>query len=42
MSIGNHDVGFDALSGIKLDFNDVQNLPYYYLYNPQHRINNNT
>jgi hypothetical protein len=41
-SIGNHDVGFDALAGIKIDFNDTDNLPYYYLYNPQHKLENST
>ena len=36
LSIGNHDVGYDALAGIKIDFMDYYSLPYYFLFNPQH------
>ena len=37
LSVGNHDVGFDSFAGIKIDFNDYYDLPYYFLFNPQHR-----
>jgi hypothetical protein len=37
-SVGNHDVGFDALAGVKIDFSNTENLPYYFLYYPQHKL----
>lgn len=40
LSIGNHDVGYDALSDVKIDFNDPTDLPYYFLFNPQHTSSN--
>lgn len=36
LTIGNHDVGYNALADVKIDFDDVDDLPYYFLYNPQH------
>jgi hypothetical protein len=41
-SVGNHDVGFDALAGVKIDFSNTENLPYYFLYHPQHKLDNRT
>lgn len=37
-TVGNHDVGYNALGGIKIDFNNIDDLPYYFLFNPQHRL----
>lgn len=37
LTIGNHDVGYNALSDVKIDMTDTENLPYYFLYNPQHK-----
>lgn len=37
-TVGNHDVGYNALAGIKIDFNQVDDLPYYFVFNPQHRL----
>lgn len=37
LTIGNHDVGYNALADVKLDFDDIDNLPYYFLFNPQHK-----
>ena len=39
MTVGNHDVGYNALATVELDFNDTDNLPYYFSWNPQHTIN---
>ena len=36
LSIGNHDVGYDALSTSKIDKEDVEKVPLFFLYNPQH------
>lgn len=36
MTVGNHDVGFNALAGIKLNFKEPTSLPYYFTWNPQH------
>ena len=38
LTVGNHDVGYNALAGINIDFNNVDDLPYYFLFNPQHRL----
>lgn len=38
-SIGNHDVGFDALATVKLNFNNPDDIPYYFLFNPQEKPN---
>lgn len=38
LTVGNHDVGFNALAGIKLDFSEVDDLPYYFTFNPQHKL----
>jgi hypothetical protein len=35
MSVGNHDVGFDALSNVGVDM-ELDEVPLYFLYNPQH------
>lgn len=37
LTIGNHDVGFNALAEVKIDMADTENLPYYFIYNPQHK-----
>lgn len=37
LSIGNHDVGYNALATVQIDMTDTQNIPYYFLYNPQHK-----
>jgi hypothetical protein len=35
-SVGNHDVGYHALADVKIDFNEVESIPYYFSFNPQH------
>jgi metallophosphoesterase superfamily enzyme len=37
-SIGNHDVGYHALADVKINFDDVENVPYYFTFNPQHTL----
>lgn len=39
-SVGNHDVGYHAMSGNTIDFNDDYNMPYFFMFNPQHRLLN--
>jgi hypothetical protein len=38
LTIGNHDVGYNALANVSVDFYDVENIPYYFTFNPQHKI----
>lgn len=38
LSVGNHDVGFNALSNVTVK-KDNETIPYYFLYNPQN-LNN--
>lgn len=35
MSVGNHDVGFDAFDDVAVPINN-NDLPLFFLYNPQH------
>ncbi len=37
LTIGNHDVGFNALANVKIDMNNYDELPYYFMFNPQHK-----
>lgn len=37
-SVGNHDVGYHALASVKIDFKDIEDIPYYFLFNPQHTL----
>lgn len=39
-SVGNHDVGYHAMSGNTIDFTDEYNMPYFFMFNPQHRLLN--
>ena len=41
LTVGNHDVGYNALAGIKIDFSNEEELPYYFLFNPQHKLQGN-
>lgn len=36
MSVGNHDVGFNALATVQLDYSSNEIIPYFFVYNPQH------
>ena len=40
LTIGNHDVGYDALAEVTLDKNNDK-IPYFFLFNPQHTVSNN-
>ena len=40
MSVGNHDVGFDSLATVKYDFDDLDDIPNFFLLNPQHLTSN--
>ena len=40
LSIGNHDVGYDALASVKTDM-AIDKVPYFFLFNPQHLSGNN-
>lgn len=37
LGVGNHDVGYNALADVRIDFSDVSSIPYFFLFNPQHR-----
>ena len=36
MSVGNHDVGFDSLATVQLDMDDLDEIPNFFILNPQH------
>lgn len=36
MSVGNHDVGYNALATVQLDYSQNEYIPFYIVYNPQH------
>lgn len=40
MSVGNHDVGFDALAKVNSEYTSIDDTPYYFIYNPQEVIKN--
>lgn len=36
MTVGNHDVGFDALATVDIDMSDLDSIPNFFIFNPQH------
>lgn len=40
LTVGNHDVGYHALATVKTNMDDIDNMPLYFLYNPQHKGEN--
>jgi hypothetical protein len=40
LTIGNHDVGYNALADVKINFNNIEKIPYYFSFHPQHTSNN--
>lgn len=42
LTIGNHDVGYHALAKVNTTMDDLDNLPLYFLYNPQHKTSTNS
>jgi hypothetical protein len=37
-SIGNHDVGFHAMSRVKINMDNEEDIPYYFSFNPHHTL----